>query len=525
MTPRATPSVTLLNSDPAAMRDAVLGVVETERQALAPQKHNGRQFLDWDSLGLDVEGFLRTDPPPAEWVFRDFLRAGTVGGIIARGGSGKSRLLLHMMLALAAGKPFGPFAPAGARRVLYLCGEDPQDVLHERIHAIARGMGLWDNPLSQRDILANFRAVSLQGTGCAMIGKSATGNLATTEFHEWLCASLESMGRVDLVVVDPMSRFFCGDENDNAHGTAFISALEAIAKRAGCAILFAHHSSKSAVSSGNIKENTGRGASAIFDGARAMLSMGHRDAEDLGVACQGGKDQGFIELAMTKANYGPLWSKPFFFEKGPGLLLTPTDPQAGIRGRQINEIIDLLPQEGMTERAIIKGKEGKELRESLKEAFPRMNLSNDVPLALALGVETGRIERVTDAKRSPNGKPTFIYRVANMEQEAPETRRKSHFSGDVSGVPSSETKPAPEANPDAGNAGNLGFMPPETPETRRKNNASGVKVSDKANLDAGKVNAGKTPFPATPFSGVESAPEANPGREKPRRKNSAPTGE
>lgn len=521
MTPRNTPSVTVLNSDPAAMRDAVQAIAESERQAFAPPMNSGRPFLDWDSLGLDVEGFLRTDPPPAEWIFRDFLRAGTVGGIIARGGSGKSRLLLHMMLALAAGKPFGPFVPAQSRRVLYVCGEDPMDVLHERIHAIARGMGLWDNPLSQDDILANFRAVSLQGTTCAMIGKSAAGNLTTTEFHEWLCASIESMGRVDLVVVDPMSRFFAGDENDNAHGTAFISALEAIAKRAGCALLFSHHASKAAISNGSVKENAGRGASAIFDGARTMLSIGHRDAEELGVACQGGKDQGFIELAMTKANYGPLWTKSFFFEKGPGLLLTPTDPQTGIRGRQINEIIDLLPQDGMTERAILKGKEGKELRQSLKESFPRMNLSNDVPLALALGVETGLIERVTDTERSPNGKPTIIYRVLNTKQEAPETRRKNDFSGDVSGVPSL----APEAHSTPENAGNALTMPPEAPETRRKNNASGDKSASEAESHAGKVNAGKTTFPATPFSGVKVLSEADSGGKKQRRKSFTPTGE
>jgi len=531
------------------MRDAVQTRAELERQTVAPQ--SGRPLLEWVSLGRDVEKFLQDDPPPAEWVFRDFLRAGTVGGIVSRGGSGKSRLLLHMMLALAAGKPFGPFVPAGSRRVLYVCGEDPQDVLHERIHAIARGMGLY--PGSKADILANFRAVSLQGTSCSLIGKSAAGNLATTAFHEWLCKSLESMGRVDLVVVDPMSRFFAGDENSNESGTAFISALEAIAKRAGCALLFAHHSSKSAVSNGSIKENTGRGASAIFDGARTMLSIGHRNAEELGVACQGGSDQGFIELAMTKANYGPLWVKPYFFQKGPGLLLTPTDPQKGIRGRQIDEIVDLLPSEGMTERAILKTNAGKAIRDALKESFPRIALKSELPLILSTGVELGMLERIEDKEKPCGGHQSYVYMSATRRTEPTEIQRKTTVSVGNDRLPEADaanensekvgTTPTKKRRKNAGsgenavfqdrlcepfcsngNNGKSGMMPTEPTESQRKTTVSVGKSASKADSTNGKSTNGKPPFPLPSVSVGKPASEADSEALKTQRKSIAPTG-
>ncbi|PIV82717.1 MAG: hypothetical protein COW52_12080, partial [Nitrospirae bacterium CG17_big_fil_post_rev_8_21_14_2_50_50_9] len=54
----------------------------------------------------------------------------------------------------------------------------------------------------------------------------ATGNPETTAVFAWLSASLEDLGKagkpVDLLLIDPLSRFFGLNENDNADATAWI---------------------------------------------------------------------------------------------------------------------------------------------------------------------------------------------------------------------------------------------------------------------------------------------------------------
>ncbi len=500
------------------LTDPSLPLEEFERLA-APLIHGSRPLLSWKALGTDLETFLGTEPPPPEWILTDLLRAGTVAGLVSTGGAGKSRLLIHLLLALATGTPFGPFRPAGPKRVLYLGGEDPGEILHERIYAIARGMGLAHDPGKAALIRQNFRAVALVGTDRVLIGRDTAGNPAKTPAYAWLSESLATMGRVDLLVLDPLSRFSSHEENDNNAATAFIACLESLAKRHGAAVLFSHHSSKAVVANGDARKDTGRGASALHDGARLMISMGSVEGAALGLDDPTG--QGFIEVHQVKGNYSRLWGRPFYFAKGPGLTLTPVDPQEGIRGRQVSDLAEVLPAAGLSERAILKAKEGKPIRETLKEAFPKINLGKEIPLILTCGVENGLIERVEDPGLNPCGRPSFIFRPSRSSTETSEFRRKSS----VSDVQGHFSESAMVADSHDGNDGKGSTMPSETSEARRKNSVSDEETAARANPHDGKPHVGKTSIPTGAFPTDGATLVADLGGKNHRRKNVTPKGE
>jgi RecA-family ATPase len=75
-----------------------------------------------------------------------------------------------------------------------------------------------------------------------------------------------------LVIVDPMARFHGGDENSNAVGTAMVNAIERIASETGAAVLLSHHFNKGAIDDKDQSVTAVRGASAIVDASRSVLT-------------------------------------------------------------------------------------------------------------------------------------------------------------------------------------------------------------------------------------------------------------
>lgn len=431
-----------------------------------------RPLLSWEALGADLGRYLTTEPPAPEWLFTDLMRARTVGAIVATGGAGKSRLALHLMFALATGTDFGPFRPDGPKRVIYLCGEEPAEILHERIYEVSRAMGVFGegDPTGEKGrlLLENFRPVPMVGTDRVLIAKDQMGNPAGTDTYRWLDDSLSGMGGVDLLVIDPLSRFYGLDENDNPSGTAFVACLEALVKRHRTGIIFLHHSAKAVTAAqdkNKRREETkdkGRGAGAFHDGVRLMLSICSMMASDIGVLEENETQSEFIEVKHVKANYSRAWGKPYFFQKGPGLLLSPFDPDEGIRGKQVRELVEWIPEEGVPDWEILKGKKaGTEIRAAMKQAFPRIVLERDIPLVLNLAVQEGLLEKIEVKGRNPNGKPSYVFRRPGRTTEAPAGNTPAPVQNQFSGQ-------ATMADSDAGNAGNADKKTPETSEPRRK---------------------------------------------------------
>lgn len=132
---------------------------------------------------------------------------------------------------------------------------------------------------------------------------------------EHLISNLRAVDNLVLVVLDPLSRLHGGDENSNSVSTALINAAEKIAQEFHCAVIVLHHVSKQAASDKNASAHSGRGGSALGDGARSVMRFVPVDRNETkafkllrqGVAIDPAEiDSGnVIRIVHAKNSYGP----------------------------------------------------------------------------------------------------------------------------------------------------------------------------------------------------------------------------
>jgi RecA-family ATPase len=236
---------------------------------------------------LSIEHCIETPPKPLDFVINGLVSA-TVGSIVAPGATGKSWFALQVAAAVAGADTLDIRPQTG--RVLYIASEDPRDVLHARIHALASRLNA-----AQRVALAEQLYVwpTLGQTGDLLDdGRTA--------------ADIARRGEgCRLIVIDTLSRWHTGDENARADAARVMRRLEQIASTTEAAVLFLHHASKSAVLDGNgSTQQAARGSSVWIDEARFCLTMtkcSEQEARDYGIdeRCR----DFFVKLTVAKANY------------------------------------------------------------------------------------------------------------------------------------------------------------------------------------------------------------------------------
>lgn len=146
-------------------------------------------------LLVDGCDFLDHATPP-RWLIERVLQDGQVVSLTAPTNSGKTAVLLSMIMSVLSGKNFGPHAVRRQGRVLVLCGEDP-DGFRLRMLATMHHMHV-----ERRQIAGNLRILPKP-----MALREALPEIER-ECAEW--------GDVALVVVDTSVAFFSGgDENSN----------------------------------------------------------------------------------------------------------------------------------------------------------------------------------------------------------------------------------------------------------------------------------------------------------------------
>lgn len=238
---------------------------------------------------IDILGAFQIQPPPLDFVF-DGLLAGTVGGIVAPGGAGKSMLALSLAALVSSGydPTNGGLPPIyGTGRVVYLPAEDPAEVLQHRLHYLGRLL-----PESARRVVAENLTIT-----------SLLGHIPDLCSDKWLDALIRGAEGQRLMIIDTLRRFHQEDENDNGRMAYVIQRLEQIPKRTDCTVLFLHHTSKFGSQSGD--QNASRGASSITDNCRwqaNLITMSVEEAQKRGVTDDCRRD--FVQLVTTKSNYG-----------------------------------------------------------------------------------------------------------------------------------------------------------------------------------------------------------------------------
>ena len=214
----------------------------------------------------DLKKMMTETPPLLDFVFGGLLK-GTVGVLYGQGAVGKTFLLLQAGVMITAGvEMLGLSAPKATGRVVHISREDPEEVLHNRVHAIAQRLNH-----SERVRVAEGLDIRI-GIGRHLDVQSKSGRAAIGA----VCRDAR------LCVIDTLSRSHGADENSNPEMISVLNDFEAIARDTGCAIILAHHVSKA----GRDGEGTvsGRGASGIGDNARwgaSITKMSLKQAQEL----------------------------------------------------------------------------------------------------------------------------------------------------------------------------------------------------------------------------------------------------
>lgn len=242
---------------------------------------------------LDFSELATTEPPPRDEVLPGLI-AGSLGGIIATGGSRKSYFGLQLAAAVTGGPDTLGMTPRATGRVVMLALEDPRQILHERSRALARS---WSADAVQR-VRESLDIWPLVGAGA---------NLLNPVFLSWLRLKIEG---ARLVIIDTMRRIHQLDENDNGEMSSLLAILEQLCAELGLTVIFLHHTAKLG-EKGDAQAS--RGASALTDNARWILRLDNMkpdegekwsDSRFDGRPIGAGRASFFVQMTHAKCNYG-----------------------------------------------------------------------------------------------------------------------------------------------------------------------------------------------------------------------------
>lgn len=268
---------------------------------------------------LSLSDMIATKPNPIDMVLNG-LPLGALGVVLGSGGVGKSMMMLLVGQAVTTGiDTLGCLLPdlriIQHGRVVYLAGEDDEQIVHHRVYALGQTM--------PKDVAAavqaRFEIVPLVGTAPTLL--NARGEI---EDHAVESVRAAAQG-TRLLIIDPLRQFHAADENDNGMMTTLSKALARIAHEERCAIIIVHHLSKGGARDEDADAAASRGASAITDNARwvmALRKLSDRTVEDLGLT---GPAWRYVSTRLVKANYAALGDTSIL-SRGDGGILAPTHP-------------------------------------------------------------------------------------------------------------------------------------------------------------------------------------------------------
>jgi len=327
---------------------------------------------------IDMSGWAHESPPELEFVFEGLVPRSTLAGIVAQGGLGKGWLTQELITSLAIGRELvDGFVPSEAMSVLWLESEDPPEEIHRRHAKIVHAFGI-----SQVEHDQFARNVRLYAGEAFPLVKVENGNVIPTEHYTEL-RSIVREWRPDMIVIDPLSHFYGGDENDNVVMAAFMNLLKALGRDTKTTIWVNHHVSKDRQD--DLSPAMGRGASALRDAVRSLFALApleRKEIEDFGIS----DSSLYVRLGHLKSNWtgrtgGVKYFKRDVSKKSVSGVLRAVDLESEkqvvaeqMMDRAANELAVIIGEnpDDLTARQISKSDKGADIRYELERKFPRL---------------------------------------------------------------------------------------------------------------------------------------------------------
>jgi RecA-family ATPase len=218
-------------------------------------------------------------PPEREYLLRHpnggFMPAGKLCLLASPGGKGKTALLMHLAVHVAAGRSWLGLEVVKPGAVVMVLGEEDAEEVHRRLNASCDGLPPPPNVL----------VLPLAGHGSRRLVDDQGTTQHFTALKDYLVKSAPD-GGWRLVIVDPFARFAGPEaETDNAEATRTMEALEELVKLPGSPVVFVtHHTKKRGGDDLLDAVELIRGASAIKDAARWAAMLESQEPDEGGTA-------------------------------------------------------------------------------------------------------------------------------------------------------------------------------------------------------------------------------------------------
>lgn len=188
----------------------------------------------------------------------------------AAGGTGKTTMALFEAATVAMGRQLWGRDTGDTRRTVIITREDSREILAARLREVMRGMGLTDGDMAH--VLNMVRIVDVSGERFRL----STVIDDVVEPHQanidWLTTQLESL-KPDWLIFDPLVSFGVGEGRVNDAEQGLIEAFRIFRNRLDCCVEGIHHTGKANAREKTLDQYSGRGGSALADGARMVVVM------------------------------------------------------------------------------------------------------------------------------------------------------------------------------------------------------------------------------------------------------------
>ena len=282
-------------------RNKIIEQIGKLNSKLSAPEHPRPQIIQWN----DIPEVKR------EWLIDSWLPANTVTMFTGEGGAGKSWLTLQAVCQVVCGfrdaylnPDFEKVADITTRRnVIFATYEDEPAEIKRRLQQLANGMP-WIAD-SMETIKRHLHVVDMRGVGSVWgpgLGKHIQnlGDLLSAgEDLREICEDKEAR----LLVMDPLSGGFGGNENDRTAVYDFVSSFRGWGDQVKCAMLVIGHLPKSA----DGKASGFSGSTAWEASARSMWMLSKKSfAQKDEVNEKEQVTRHYWTLEHTKSNYAQL---------------------------------------------------------------------------------------------------------------------------------------------------------------------------------------------------------------------------
>jgi len=199
-----------------------------------------------DGLVLFKDYALMPKEPPPPWLIENFLREGATMSIVGMSGVGKTTITASWVAGLVAGRPDVVGLPDVGRplNIAWLNPEQEAGELREDVDVALETHGL--RQMGKLFIVGDEVVESGLETGLALVvvDPQDRKNVITNEaLLEKIVEELRGQD-IDMIILDPITEFNDGNENDRGHAKKLHFAFRRIAKALGCATMYFSHTGK-----------------------------------------------------------------------------------------------------------------------------------------------------------------------------------------------------------------------------------------------------------------------------------------